>query len=116
MAATTGNTGSIAVSGVTECEITNWSATINRSLIEYTTMCLSGANAYLDGVTTVNGSFESLVWLGDIANGSISLTNEVLTIAAADAYFDSIDINTAVGELNTFVYNFTISGPYTITA
>lgn len=115
MAITTGNAGSINIGGVSECDITSWNATINKSLIEYTTMCLSGAKAYRDGGVEVSGTIESLEWLGDVTNASISLTNEVLTIAAADCFFESIDISTTVEELNTFTYNFRISGAYTIT-
>lgn len=115
MAVTQGNTGSVSVSGVSECNISSWSASINKELIEYTTMCLSGVNAYLDGTTTVTGQFESYEWLGDVTKAPISLENEVLIISANESFFDQIDINTSVGEINTFVYNFTISGPYTIT-
>lgn len=115
MAITQGNTGAVSVSGVSECDISNWSASINKSLIEYSTMCLSGNNAYLDGTTTVTGTFESYEFLGDVTNASISLENAALIIAADDAFFQQIDINTAVGSINTFVYNFTISGGYTIT-
>jgi len=115
MAITTGNTGSISIGGVSECDITAWSATINKALIEYTTMCLSGAKAFKDGTVEVTGTIESLEWLGDVTNAAVSLSNEVLTIAAADAFFENIDISTTVGELNTFTYNFRISGAYTIT-
>jgi len=115
MAITTGNSGSIEIGGVSECDITSWTATINRTLVEYTTMCLDGAAAYIDGTTEVTGTIESLEWLGDTANASLSLTNEVLNISGADAFFESIEIATNVGELNTFTYGFKISGPYVIT-
>jgi len=115
MAIASGNIGTISIAGVSECDITSWTASINKELISYTTMCLSGANAFLEGTTTVTGTIESLEWLGDVTNGAVSLSNEVLTISAADAFFNTIDISTAVGELVSYTYNFTISGPYTIT-
>ena len=115
MAITSGNNGSISIGGVSECDITSWTATINKSLLEYTTMCLSGAKAFTEGSTEVTGTIESLEWLGDVTNAALVLENDVLTITAADAFFESIEINTTVEELITFTYGFKISGAYTIT-
>jgi len=112
--ALTGNTGYVSVSGVQECDIVSWELNIIKDTLSTTTMCTSGAPTFIQNQTRLEGSFTSYEWMGDISSAAIVLSNAALTISAGSAFFSNISISTTVGEVLEYVYDFSVSGTYSI--
>jgi len=112
---TKGNSGSVTIGSQTECLIASWSATIQSENEEVSTMCAAAsANpVILETNRFVDFSIESYIWFGDTATGTVTLTNDVLTITGT-ATMESIEISTPADGIVTFSYNgrindFTVS-------